>query len=157
VLDEGAVDAHADVVAARSGDFDVAVNAVGIMHVQHTARRALWRTTSIRWAANRGRTSSRRRPRPGMWCRGVRASSCRSRARMVTPGIRGFGVAGTAIEALSRLLAAELGPAAVRVVWLRPDATPEAAAELEVLRVGAPVLPLAGPVCGRGFGSRRPS
>jgi 3-oxoacyl-[acyl-carrier protein] reductase len=49
-------------------------------------------------------------------------------ARMVTRGILGFGVACAAIEALSRLLAAELGPAGVRVVCLRPDAIPEAAA-----------------------------
>jgi len=37
----------------------------------------------------------------------------------------GFGVACAAIEALTKQLAAELGPRGVRVVCLRPDAIPE--------------------------------
>jgi 3-oxoacyl-[acyl-carrier protein] reductase len=37
----------------------------------------------------------------------------------------GFGVACGAIEALTKQLAAELGPRGVRVVCLRPDALPE--------------------------------
>ena len=44
------------------------------------------------------------------------------------PGIMGFGMACAAIETFARLLAVELGPSGVRVVCLRPDAIPEAAA-----------------------------
>jgi 3-oxoacyl-[acyl-carrier protein] reductase len=44
------------------------------------------------------------------------------------PGVLGFGVTCAAIEAFSRILAAELGPSGMRVVCLRPDAIPEATA-----------------------------
>lgn len=35
-LDEAAIDAHADAVAARAGGIDIALNAIGIPHVQGT-------------------------------------------------------------------------------------------------------------------------
>jgi NAD(P)-dependent dehydrogenase (short-subunit alcohol dehydrogenase family) len=35
-LDEKAVDKHADAVAAKAGGIDIALNAVGILHVQGT-------------------------------------------------------------------------------------------------------------------------
>ena len=49
-------------------------------------------------------------------------------SKLAMPGILGFGTTCAAIEALTRLLAAELAPSGVRVVGLRPDAIPEAAA-----------------------------
>jgi 3-oxoacyl-[acyl-carrier protein] reductase len=47
-------------------------------------------------------------------------------SRMAGTGFLGYGVTCAAIEAFSRLLAAELGASGVRVVCLRPDAIPEA-------------------------------
>ena len=35
-LDEKAIDKHADAVAAKAGGIDIALNAVGILHVQGT-------------------------------------------------------------------------------------------------------------------------
>jgi 3-oxoacyl-[acyl-carrier protein] reductase len=49
-------------------------------------------------------------------------------SRMSGPGFLGYGVTCAAIEAFSRILAGELGPAGVRVICLRPDAIPEALA-----------------------------
>jgi 3-oxoacyl-[acyl-carrier protein] reductase len=46
-------------------------------------------------------------------------------ARLPYPNIGGFGVACAAVEAVSRSLAAELGPRGVRVVCLRSMGSPE--------------------------------
>jgi enoyl-[acyl-carrier-protein] reductase (NADH) len=50
-----------------------------------------------------------------------------SAVRAFVPGVHvgGFGIAGTAIEALTKLLAAELGPQGVRAVCLRSEGIPE--------------------------------
>jgi NAD(P)-dependent dehydrogenase (short-subunit alcohol dehydrogenase family) len=53
-------------------------------------------------------------------------------ARLAAPLVGGMGAAWAAVEALSRGLAAELGPHGVRVVCLRPDAIPETATIREV-------------------------
>jgi 3-oxoacyl-[acyl-carrier protein] reductase len=147
-LDEGAVDAPAEAVAARSGGIAIAVKALGMMHVQRIAGRALWRTTTIRSPIiSRTQFVTAQAAARHMVPRGsgMIVSISTSGARMVRPGILGFGLACAAIEALSRLLAAELGPAGVRVVWLRPDATPEAAADGSHSRdVFAPVAARAG-------------
>ena len=47
-------------------------------------------------------------------------------ARLSGTGFLGNGVASAAVEALSRILAGELGASGIRVVCLRPDAIPEA-------------------------------
>ena len=65
-LDERAVKTRADAVAMRAGHIDIAVNAVGIMHVQGTPSRSCpSRITPIPSRATRGPTSSPRRQRPG--------------------------------------------------------------------------------------------
>jgi enoyl-[acyl-carrier-protein] reductase (NADH) len=46
-------------------------------------------------------------------------------ARLPYPNIGGFGIACAAVEALSRSLAAELGPSGVRVICLRSMGSPE--------------------------------
>jgi NAD(P)-dependent dehydrogenase (short-subunit alcohol dehydrogenase family) len=47
-------------------------------------------------------------------------------ARLSGSGLLGNEVASAAIEAFSRILADELGPSGIRVIFLRPDAIPEA-------------------------------
>jgi enoyl-[acyl-carrier-protein] reductase (NADH) len=50
-------------------------------------------------------------------------------ARLALPGVASFGVACAAVEALTRTLAAELGPSGVRVVCLRSSGSPELASD----------------------------
>ena len=129
-LDEGALARHADAVAAESGALDIALNAVGIPHVQgvplrelsleeyerpvHAYLRAHFLTAR---AAARHMTSRRS---------GVIVALSTPAARLAFPGVLGFGTTCAAIEGLCRHLAAELGAEGVRVVCLRPDALPEA-------------------------------
>jgi 3-oxoacyl-[acyl-carrier protein] reductase len=130
-LDERAVNEHADAVAAKAGSIDIALNAVGFMHVQGTPFaelpledflhpiNAFTRTNFITAQA-----VARHMTKNGS---GVILTLSTSGSRLVGPGFLGYGTTCAAIEGMSRLLAAELGPSGVRVICLRPDAIPEAA------------------------------
>lgn len=129
-FDEGAVARLADAVAAESGTIDIALNAIGVPHVQGVPLRdlsledyerpihAYLRThfLTVR-AAARHMTPKRS---------GVIMALSTPAARLAFPGVLGFGTTCAAIEGLCRHLAAELGAEGVRVVCLRPDALPEA-------------------------------
>lgn len=131
-LDEAAVDEHADQVAKAAGSIDVALNAVGIMHVQGTPFaeltlddyahpiNAYTRTHFIT-----AKAVSRHMTQQGS---GVILTLSTPGSRLPGPGFMGFGVTCAAIEAISRHLAGELGPSGIRVICLRPDAIPEAIA-----------------------------
>jgi 3-oxoacyl-[acyl-carrier protein] reductase len=123
-LDEEAVDRHTDHVAERAGGIDVSFNAVGFTAVQGTPLTELalgdfafpistWTTTQFLTARAAARHMVTKR-------RGVILTLTASPARLALPGAGGFGVACAAIEALTRTLAAELGPQGVRVVGLMP-------------------------------------
>jgi 3-oxoacyl-[acyl-carrier protein] reductase len=131
--DASAVDRHADAVAASAGSIDIAVNAVGIAHVQGTPFAELsfedyahpitaYTRTNFLTAKAVARHMTERgsgvilmiAPGPG--------------ARLSGQGFLGNGVAAAALEALSRILAGELGPGGIRVNCLRPHAIPEAVA-----------------------------
>jgi 3-oxoacyl-[acyl-carrier protein] reductase len=128
-MDERAVDGHADAVAARAGGIDIALNAVGIPHVQGTRFPELsfedyaypiaaYTRTNFLTAKAVARHMARQgsgvilfvAPGPG--------------ARLSGQGFLGNGVAAAALEALSRILAGELGPNGIRVNCLRPHAIP---------------------------------
>jgi len=132
-MDEGAVERHADGVAEMAGGIHIALNAVGIAHVQGTPFAELsfedyahpitayTRTnfvTAKAVARHMGKQGSGvillLAPGPG--------------ARMSGRGFLGNGVSAAAVEALSRILAGELGPSGIRVNCLRPHAIPEAVA-----------------------------
>jgi len=67
-LDEKAIETHADAMAAKAGGIDIALNAVGILHVQGTPFAELSsRTTRIRSRPTPERISSRRRQWRGTW------------------------------------------------------------------------------------------
>lgn len=131
-LDERAVTDHADVVAAKAGRIDIALNAVGVMHVQGTPFMelsladfmhpidAFLRTNFITAQA-----VARHMTKSGS---GVILTLSTSGSRLVVPGFLGYGTTCAAVEAMTRRFAAELGPSGVRVVCLQPDAIPEAAA-----------------------------
>jgi 3-oxoacyl-[acyl-carrier protein] reductase len=150
VLDEDAVGAHADAVVAASGRIDVVVNAVGFLHVQGTplADLSLDDFTAPIAAYTRAHFLVARAAARHMTARGagVYLGVSTPGARMAGPGILGFGVACAAIEAFTRLLAAELGPSGVRALCLRPDALPEALAlgshSREVFAPGAAAMGL---------------
>jgi 3-oxoacyl-[acyl-carrier protein] reductase len=127
-LDEHAVTRHANAVAAEAGSVDVAVNAVGILHVQGTPFAELslddyahpiiayTRTNFIT-----AKATARHMIEQGS---GVILTLSTPGSRLPGPGFMGYGVACAAIESISRHLAGELGPSGV----LMPDAIPEAAA-----------------------------
>jgi 3-oxoacyl-[acyl-carrier protein] reductase len=132
-LDPGAVEDHADGVAKAAGSIDVAINAIGIMHVQGTPFTEL----SLEDYAHpidaytkthfiTAKAVSRHMAQRGS---GVIMTLSTPGSRLPGPGFMGFGVACAAIEALSRHLAGELGPSGIRVVCLRPDAIPQTIAE----------------------------
>jgi 3-oxoacyl-[acyl-carrier protein] reductase len=137
-FDERAVNEHADAVAAKVGHIDVTLNAVAIMHVQGTPFaelsledfmhpiNAMLRTNFIS-----ARAVARHMTANGS---GVVLTISTSGARLVAPGFIGYGTTCAAVEAMTRLLAAELGPSGVRAVCLRPDAIPEASANGSVTR-----------------------
>ena len=123
-LDEAAVDRHTEQVADQAGGIDVCFNAIGVHAVQGTPLTELalsdfafpittWPSTQFLTARAAARHMVTRRT-------GVILTLTASPARLALPGAGGFGVACAAIEALTRTLAAELGPQGVRVVCLKP-------------------------------------
>lgn len=128
-MDEQAVDGHADEVASSAGAIDIALNAVGIPHVQGTPFAELsfedyahpitayTRTNFLTSKAVARHMATQGSgvilfvaPGPG--------------ARLSGQGFLGNGVSAAALEALSRILAGELGPNGIRVNCLRPHAIP---------------------------------
>nr|WP_232075972.1 SDR family oxidoreductase [Phytohabitans suffuscus] len=130
-LDEAAVGAHADAVAARSGRLDISVNVIGDQDVQgipmvemdvedylrpiQVALRAKYLTS---------RAAARHMARQGSgviiflggtfdWTVAKRFS------------VGGMGVTFDAVESLRRQLAAELGPKGIRAVTLTTGGLPE--------------------------------
>ncbi|KRA74142.1 short-chain dehydrogenase [Lysobacter sp. Root667] len=127
-LDQNAVDAHAAAVAEAAGAIDIALNAVGIAHVQGTPFAELSLQDYLQPIADYSRSNfitaqaaARHMPRGG-----AILTLSTPGSRMSGVGFLGYGTTCAAIEAFSRLLAAELGGAGIRVVCLRPDAIPEA-------------------------------
>jgi 3-oxoacyl-[acyl-carrier protein] reductase len=123
-LDEEAVDRHVDQVAEQADGIDVSFNAVGVHPVQGVPLTELklrdfaypistWPATQFLTARAAARHMVTKRE-------GVILTLTASPARLAIPGAGGFGVACAAIEALTRTLAAELGPQGVRVVCLEP-------------------------------------
>ncbi|WP_269931541.1 SDR family NAD(P)-dependent oxidoreductase [Aminobacter sp. HY435] len=127
-LDEKAVERHADAVASRTGGIDIAVNAVGIAHVQGTPLAELSLADFERPVGAYVRTNflTARAVARHMPEGGVLLTLSTPGARMSGVGFLGNGVASAAVEAMSRILAGELGARGIRVVCLRPDAVPEA-------------------------------
>jgi NAD(P)-dependent dehydrogenase (short-subunit alcohol dehydrogenase family) len=130
VLDEQAVAAHADAVAAKAGSIDVALNAVGFHHDQGTplpelslAAFELPLHTYMRACFTTSKAVARHMTENGS---GVILTLTTPATRMSIPGCLGYGATCGAVEAFSRMLAAEVGPSGVRVVCLRPDAIPGA-------------------------------
>lgn len=127
-LDQNAVDAHAAAVAEAAGAIDIALNAIGIPHVQGTPFAELSLQDYLQPIADYSRSNfiTAQAAARHMHRGGAILTLSTPGSRMSGVGFLGYGTTCAAIEAFSRLLAAELGGAGIRVVCLRPDAIPEA-------------------------------
>ena len=135
-LDERAVDEHADAVAANAGGIDIALNAVGIPHVQGTPFAELSFedyahpiTAYTRTNFLTAKAVARHMVKQGS---GVILTLSTSGSQLSGQGFLGYGVTCGAIETFSRILTGELGPSGIRVICLRPHAIPETVATSHV-------------------------
>lgn len=128
-LDEGATARHAAAVVDAAGRLDVAVNALGLVHVQGKALLDLsleeYEAPIVGYARAQFVIARAVVPHMVAQKRGVILSLSTTGAVRAYPGVLGFGSACAAMEAFARHLACELGPSGVRVVCIRPDAVPE--------------------------------
>ena len=131
-LDEAQVRAHADAVAAQAGGIDIALNAIGIAHVQGTPFLELaaedFALPIERYLRSYFLTSQAVARHMAQRGTGVILTLSTPGSRMAGAGFLGYGVTCAATEWFTRLLAAELAPHHIRVVCLRPHAMPEAVA-----------------------------
>ncbi len=130
-LDEQAVERHLDSVIASVGRVDISFNAVGIpnapilgvplvkLDVERFEMPITTYTTSYFLTA---RLAARHMIPNGS---GVIMTVTALHSRTGIPLVGGYGPAMAAKEALTRQLSAELAPAGIRVVGLRPQAMPE--------------------------------
>lgn len=127
-LDEAAVQAHAAAVAADAGGIDIALNAIGVPHVQGVPFAELTLSDYLHPIEAYTRSNFITAQAAARHMRGGGAILTLSTpgSRMSGVGFLGYGVTCAAIEAFTRLLAAELGAAGIRVVCLRPHAIPDA-------------------------------
>jgi NAD(P)-dependent dehydrogenase (short-subunit alcohol dehydrogenase family) len=125
-LDEQAVEKHISAMAKKAGGIDVSFNAIGIpqLGVQgiplvelSPESFALPVTAYPRAHFLTARAAARRMVEKRS---GVILTLTATPARLAAPLVGGMGAAWAAVEALSRGLAAELGPQGIRVVCLRP-------------------------------------
>ncbi len=137
-LDERAVEQHTGAVADKAEGIDISFNAIGIPQqgvqgiplvelsadsftlpvMAYTKAHFLTATAAARRMVDKGS--------------GVILTLTSTPARLAVPLMGGMAPAWGAVEALSRSLAAELGPRGIRVVCLRPDAMPETETITEV-------------------------
>jgi NAD(P)-dependent dehydrogenase (short-subunit alcohol dehydrogenase family) len=130
-LDEQAVDNHLQAVIEKAGRLDISLNAIGIpntkilgaplieLGVEQFTLPVTTYTTSYFLTA---RLAARHMvPNES----GVIMTVTALHSRMGIPLVGGYGPAMAAKEALTRDLSAELAPAGIRVVGLRPQAIPE--------------------------------
>lgn len=130
ILDEQAVERHAEAVARDTGGIDIALNAVGFPHIQGTPFAELSLIdfmlpieTYARAAFITAKAASSFMAQRGS---GVVMNISTPGSRLPGIGYLGYGAACAVTESMTRLLAAELAPRGIRVVCLQPHAIPEA-------------------------------
>jgi 3-oxoacyl-[acyl-carrier protein] reductase len=130
-LDGQAVDEHIGEVVQRARSIDVSFNAISIQDVQliplvEMSREDFMRPISTGTTTHflTARAAARHMATQGS---GVILTLSASAVRAFFPGVYvgGFGIACTAIEALTKQLAAELGPHGIRAICLRSEGIPE--------------------------------
>jgi len=128
-LDEAAVDAHADAVAAQDGAIDISFNLIshpythGVPMVEMTPEDYLRPVTvAVRTTFLTARAAARHMIRQGS---GVILAFGGSGEPMDDYSLGGTQVAFEAIESMRRQLACELGPHGIRVVTLQTAGVPD--------------------------------
>ncbi|NEE00786.1 SDR family NAD(P)-dependent oxidoreductase [Phytoactinopolyspora halotolerans] len=128
-LDEAAVDAHADAVAAESGSIDVSINLISVGDVQGTPlaemslrdfEQPIHSAVRTTFLTSRAAARYMLRQRSGVLLTFGGAGD-----PMHDYFIGGFQVALASVDMLRRQLAAELGPHGIRVVGLKTGGVPE--------------------------------
>lgn len=129
VLDAAAVDVCTDAIAARGG-LDIMVNAVAFTHVHGVPFTELAYDDFARPIAayTRSLFVTAQAAARHLGAGGAIVTLSVPGSRLVGGTWFGNGTTFAAVEAMSRLLAGELGRRGVRVVCLRPDAIPDAVA-----------------------------
>jgi 3-oxoacyl-[acyl-carrier protein] reductase len=129
-LDELAVESHLEALVKKAGRIDISFNAVGFNEIQGTPLVDLSLedfaypiTTWSRTVFLTGRAAARRMTKQGS---GVILMINAPPGHEALAG--GFAAACAVVEAVSRTLAAEVGPEGVRVLCMQPNAVPESAA-----------------------------
>ncbi|WP_306362751.1 SDR family NAD(P)-dependent oxidoreductase [Nocardia sp. CC227C] len=132
VLDQHAVEKHAEEVAATAGGIDVAINAVSVMHDQGTPLAHLSLEDFMRPIDGFLRTlfitSKAVAPHMGHRRPGVILTLSEPGSKLAVGGILGHSVSAAGKEAFTRVLAAELAPNNIRVIGIRPHAIVDAPA-----------------------------
>jgi NAD(P)-dependent dehydrogenase (short-subunit alcohol dehydrogenase family) len=132
VLDQEAVEKHADAIAATAGGIDIALNAVSVLHDQGTLLADLSLEEFMRpidgflrplFITSKAVARHLGRERPG-----VILTLSEPGAKLAAGGILGHGVSAAGKETFARLLAVELAPANIRVIDIRPHAVADAPA-----------------------------
>jgi 3-oxoacyl-[acyl-carrier protein] reductase len=117
-FDEEAVKAHADLVAAKAGGIDIALNAIGLFHVQGTPFLDLalddYAFPIIAYAQAHFITAKAVAWHMAKRKSGVILTLSTPGGDLPGVGYLGFGIACAAIEGFSRLLACELAPSGIR-------------------------------------------
>jgi NAD(P)-dependent dehydrogenase (short-subunit alcohol dehydrogenase family) len=129
-LDEKAVDDHLSAVIERAGGVDISFNAIGLgaaperLPLTELAGDAFVRPIAFYTSSNfiTATAAARHMSRQGS---GVIVTLTAVPGRMPANLIGGSAPAWAAVEAFSRSLALEVGPAGIRVVCLRSHAIPE--------------------------------
>jgi 3-oxoacyl-[acyl-carrier protein] reductase len=127
--DPTAVERHFASVVDRAGHVDVSINLVGVEDVQGHELTAMALADYLRPVERAARTqfltatvAARHMTEQES---GVILALTATPVRLALPLVGGFGAACGAIEGMLRTLAAEVGPAGVRVCWLRSAGSPE--------------------------------
>ncbi|UXY14695.1 SDR family oxidoreductase [Chitiniphilus purpureus] len=131
-LDEPATATHAADIAACTGRIDIAVNAIGVDHVQGTPLSALSLADFCLPVDTyiRSHFLIAKAVAPWMTVRGAAILALSTPAgQLLGPGYLGHCVACAGVEALTRHLAGELGERGIRALCIRSHAIPEAATQ----------------------------
>jgi NAD(P)-dependent dehydrogenase (short-subunit alcohol dehydrogenase family) len=129
-LDERAVEKHLGTVVERAGGVDISFNAIGPgaapdrLPLTELAGEAFARPIAFYTSANFNTATAAARHMSGQGS-GVIVTLTAVPGRMPARMIGGAAPAWAAVEAFSRSLALEVGPAGIRVVCLRSHAIPE--------------------------------
>jgi NAD(P)-dependent dehydrogenase (short-subunit alcohol dehydrogenase family) len=129
-LDENAVEEHLNTVVDRSGGVDISFNAIGPGPARHRtpltelAADAFARPIAFYTSSNFITATATARHMRGQGS-GVIVTLTAVPGRMPVNLVGGSAPAWAAVEAFSRSLALEVGPAGIRVVCLRTHAIPE--------------------------------